>query len=307
MEQDSSQSYYAHGKLLLSGEYMVLAGAKSLAIPLKYGQSLKVEENNTYFLTWKATTPYGTWFEASYNHSLDVLESDNPLLAKKLADILHKCQNYREDITQLLQHKEVTTHLEFNPSWGWGSSSTLISLLAQWLGVHPYLLLQDTFGGSGYDIACATATSAITFELNDGIPKSEPVNFEPDFHEQMYFVYSGRKQSSLQAIASFSKDEVNLKSIQHISSITENMILCNDLHDFGRLMEEHEKQISKVVQLSCVKNEHFNDFHGFIKALGAWGGDFIMVVSAEPEEYIKSYFAKKGLNTIFKLNELKIG
>ncbi len=307
MTQDNSQSYYAHGKLLLSGEYLVLAGAKALAIPLKYGQSLTVEENNTHFLTWKATTPIGSWFEASYNQSLEVLESDNLLLPQKLADILHKCQNYREDITQLLQNKYVTTHLEFNPSWGWGSSSTLVSLLAQWLGVHPYLLLQDTFGGSGYDIACATAASAITYELNNGIPQSEPVSFQPDFHEHIYFVYSGRKQSSQKAIASFNKGKINQNDIKVISSITEKMLHCNDLKDFSQLIEEHEAQTSRIVQLSTIKDEHFNDFQGYIKALGAWGGDFIMAVSDKPEAYVKSYFAQKGLDTIFKLNEIKLG
>lgn len=307
MLQDNSQSYYAHGKLLISGEYLVLAGAKALALPIKYGQRLTVKENEMHFLTWKASTVNGSWFEASYNQSLEVLECDNLLLAQRLADILRKCQDYREDITQLLQNMYVTTHLEFNASWGWGSSSTLISLLAQWLGVNPYLLLQDTFGGSGYDIACATATSPIVYELKNGIPKNESVKFQPEFHEQIYFIYSGRKQSSQQAIASFNKKEIHPESILHISSLTDRMLACNDLYEFGQLMEEHEAHISKIVQLSPIKSEHFKDFRGFIKALGAWGGDFIMVASTEPEKYVKDYFSEKGLNTIFKLNELKIG
>ena len=48
-------------------------------------------------------------------------------------------------------------------NWGLGSSSTLISLLSQWSGVAPEKLLSTSFGGSGYDVACATAKDAIIY------------------------------------------------------------------------------------------------------------------------------------------------
>ncbi|MEM0993828.1 MAG: GHMP kinase, partial [Bacteroidota bacterium] len=35
-------SYYAHGKLLLTGEYAVLDGAVALAVPSKLGQRLDI-------------------------------------------------------------------------------------------------------------------------------------------------------------------------------------------------------------------------------------------------------------------------
>jgi len=31
-------SFYSNGKLLITGEYLVLDGAKALALPTKYGQ-----------------------------------------------------------------------------------------------------------------------------------------------------------------------------------------------------------------------------------------------------------------------------
>ena len=37
-----SQSYYSNGKLLITGEYAVLDGALSLALPTKFGQELNV-------------------------------------------------------------------------------------------------------------------------------------------------------------------------------------------------------------------------------------------------------------------------
>ena len=55
---------YAHGKLLLTGEYAVLDGALSLALPTQYGQCMEVcplEQKRIYFrsLTMKGAT----WFE----------------------------------------------------------------------------------------------------------------------------------------------------------------------------------------------------------------------------------------------------
>ena len=34
------KTFYSNGKLLITGEYVVLDGAKALALPTKYGQNL---------------------------------------------------------------------------------------------------------------------------------------------------------------------------------------------------------------------------------------------------------------------------
>jgi hypothetical protein len=34
------QTFYSNGKLLITGEYLVLDGAKAFALPTKFGQSL---------------------------------------------------------------------------------------------------------------------------------------------------------------------------------------------------------------------------------------------------------------------------
>ena len=39
-------SFRSNGKLLLSGEYLVLFGAEALAIPLRYGQTLDITVND---------------------------------------------------------------------------------------------------------------------------------------------------------------------------------------------------------------------------------------------------------------------
>ena len=45
-------NYYSNGKLLLTGEYLVLDGAKSLAIPTKFGQDLSVEKIKEPQIIW---------------------------------------------------------------------------------------------------------------------------------------------------------------------------------------------------------------------------------------------------------------
>ena len=62
-----SKKFYSHGKLLLSGEYAVLDGAISLAIPTTYGQSLIVEQTEEPSLNWKSFDKNKTvWFENEF-------------------------------------------------------------------------------------------------------------------------------------------------------------------------------------------------------------------------------------------------
>ena len=92
-------------------------------------------------------------------------------------------------------HLIFNTHLDFDPNWGLGSSSTLISLLAQWANVNPYELLKMTMGGSGYDIACATASQPIIYRLENGSPIVEKADFKPAFADKLYFVYQGHSRA----------------------------------------------------------------------------------------------------------------
>ena len=62
------KNFYSHGKLLLTGEYVVLDRAKALAIPTKYGQSLTVEANSSTTIIWKSYNELGdVWFEDTFS------------------------------------------------------------------------------------------------------------------------------------------------------------------------------------------------------------------------------------------------
>jgi hypothetical protein len=47
------QTFYSNGKLLITGEYLVLDGAKAFALPTKFGQSL-IEEGSDKAIQWLA-------------------------------------------------------------------------------------------------------------------------------------------------------------------------------------------------------------------------------------------------------------
>ena len=58
------QTFYSNGKLLITGEYLILDGAKGLALPTKMGQNLIVESTNTETIHWKSFDADGSiWFE----------------------------------------------------------------------------------------------------------------------------------------------------------------------------------------------------------------------------------------------------
>ena len=61
------QTFYSNGKVLLTGEYLVLFGAKALAFPTQYGQDLTIRKSNPpRILSWKAFAPEGEWFQATF-------------------------------------------------------------------------------------------------------------------------------------------------------------------------------------------------------------------------------------------------
>lgn len=305
-KNQTSIKLHANGKLLLSGEYLVLHGAKALAIPLKSGQTLETTPHSGADLIWKATHPTGRWFEAQFNDQLEILKTSDLEKAKKLQEILSQADKLTKepfDFTGI----EIHTHLEFDPYWGWGSSSTLISNVARWMNVDPYKLLEKTFGGSGYDIACATAYTPVFYSLTNQQAQIEPVSFNPPFADKLWVVYLNRKQSSAEAIKThISKNKVNDLLLNRISKISKQMTSEISERVFMELMAEHESLVGEFIGQQPIRKRLFNDFPGQIKSLGAWGGDFILALSQTSDRETKKYFQTKGLNILFSLKDIKL-
>ena len=60
--------FKSNGKLLLSGEYLVLKGAKSLSIPTKFSQTLEVSNNSSGKLKWESyDQKRKIWFDMDFD------------------------------------------------------------------------------------------------------------------------------------------------------------------------------------------------------------------------------------------------
>lgn len=299
-------SYYSHGKFLLTGEYLVLKGALALALPLKLGQTLSVETFRETSLQWDAHQPGGHWFSVTLNpETFEIIDCDYQPKAEKLAQILKAVKQLNPKAFEG-DGLHFTTCLDFDPNWGLGSSSTLIANLAQWANVNPYELLKLTFGGSGYDIACANAIQPIYYQLVDDKPQVETIDFQPSFAEHLFFVYQGQKQSSSKEIKAFLEktNPVDLqKDIEAVSEISRAVPKCESLDEFALLMQCHERIITRCIGQEPVQ-KRFPDFEGVLKSLGAWGGDFVLSATQWPENQVKEYFREKGLEVVFGYQEL---
>ena len=301
--------FHANGKFLLSGEYLVLQGARALALPLNLGQSLEVTTINDRngMIHWDAYTPKGFWFASIFSkHDFTVHASDDMEKADNLSKIFKAIKSLNPNILQDKNDYFFTTRLEFDKDWGLGSSSTLISLLAQWANVNPFELLKMTMGGSGYDIACATASQPIFYQLKNGNPIVEKADFKPAFANKLYFVYQGHKQSSGKEVKSFKErtQKLDLTSeILEVSEISENLIKTSSFNDFCALLTRHEAIMSLCLEQPALKT-YYPDFPSTIKSLGAWGGDFFLAATELPENETVNYFHAKGLNTVIKYNDI---
>jgi mevalonate kinase len=313
-----SQTFYSHGKLLLTAEYVVLDGALALALPTKFGQSLSIKPIEDFKLKWKSLDEKGlVWFEEIYDFSEAVFPfvfeystnsiEENRLSAeaKTLLTILYNAHKINSAfLSEYLETEKgikVTTKLDFPKNWGLGTSSTLINNIANWANVDAYELLAKTFGGSGYDIACAQHQKAITYQLLDTRLVNE-VNFNPEFKDHLYFVYLNKKQNSRDGIAHYKANaSTNHQTISEITDITNQMLVCNSLEAFETLIETHEHIVSKLIKQQPVKASFFSDFDGSIKSLGAWGGDFILVTSKSNPT---TYFKNKGLDVVIPFQDM---
>ena len=79
-----------------------------------------------------------------------------------------------------------TQRLDFSPHWGFGSSSTLISLLAEWAEVNPLDLHFMISDGSGYDVACAIADGPIIYKLRDHASPVSACSFQSPFQTDLF-------------------------------------------------------------------------------------------------------------------------
>ena len=300
------KTYYSNGKLLITGEYVVLNGARALALPTKFGQNLIVEDSENDLIHWKSHDHDGSiWFEETISFS-SIIEkekfSEIYKIKNTLIEILHEAYKLNSNFVTKSNGYRITTELTFPKFWGLGTSSTLINNIAQWLDIDAYELLKNSFGGSGYDLACAQNDSAILYQLIEDKPVVKTIDFHPDFTDKIYFIYLNKKQSSKEAIASYLEKQGSIENtIIKINAITETIANSKEAKEFALALQKHEIEMSNVLELLTVQEALFEDFDGVIKSLGAWGGDFILAIAKEDPT---NYFKDRGYGIVIPYGDM---
>ncbi len=283
-------------------------GAKAIALPVRYGQTLEVKQTNIPgIILWKASDPEGLWFETELNCSnWSILKTSSLDKAQFLIRILQSAQNLNPLFLRESEGFEVNTMADFPVAWGLGTSSTLINNIAVWAGIDAFLLHQKVSKGSGYDIACARGKGPLLYKKKSATDRLiTPVKFQKDFLDKLYFVYSGQKKSTESHLIEFVPvSEEILNDVDAMSSLTQKILNCTSFDVFLQLISEHEKLVSKFLNVRPVAESRFTGFDGAIKSLGAWGGDFLLAATIADRHYVESYFEQFSLSVIIPFNDI---
>tara|TARA_B100000787_G_scaffold129216_1_gene98076 strand:- start:1072 stop:1989 length:918 start_codon:yes stop_codon:yes gene_type:complete len=300
--------FKSNGKILLTSEYVVLDGVDCIALPTKFGQTLSVIENNSKCINW---TSYdynnNIWFKDKYTISSEnkiEYSSEKNNISETLLKILNALVKLNSDKINNKIGYDFVSKLSFSKDWGLGTSSTLINNLANWAKVDSYELLKLTFGGSGYDIACAGAENPIHFNNYNNKISISNSKFDPIYKENIFFIYLGNKQNSRDGIKDYKskKNKLTQDIIEQFKYINEKIVITDSLKEFEQCLTMHELLISKLIDIEPIKNRLFKDYDkGIVKSLGAWGGDFVLVTGTKNA---MSYFLNKGYKTIFEYSKL---
>lgn len=300
-----NKTFYSNGKLLLTSEYLVLDGAEALAIPTVYGQSLDLKPGAKNGLRWTSLDEKNqVWFEANFrlDEHFTIDSFSDKKVAQTLQHILTEAKKLNPHFLSEKPGIEAVTKLNFPRNWGLGSSSTLINNIAQWANVDAFTLLKNSFGGSGYDIACAQNNVPVLFSNSQTPPVVKKIEqLDWPFTNELFFVYLNKKQDSKQSILHYNQLGTEKSGyIEKANLITRETLEVKALEQFEVLIEEHESLLSEMLQLPKIKNLYFSDFRGSVKSLGGWGGDFILATGKDAPEY----FRKKGLTVIVPFQKM---
>ena len=303
----TKQHFRTNGKLLLTGEYCVLEGALALAIPLKYGQEMIVYEAAApQQFEWRSYDEKGNcWFEAVFSYNSSLIQCSDEEVGKRLETLFVAIEQEHPGFWKNQCISKIETWLDFPLEWGLGTSSTLVAALAKWAKVDPFILLGNSFGGSGYDIACAMSDSPVLYQRRGKYSHWVEIPYYPPMSANMHFVYLGKKQNSREEIKRYRSLSKGANSqLKDVSMLSLQFVNSQSLKELTEVIEAHELVVSQLIQMTAVKEKLFADFSGSIKSLGAWGGDFVMVVSSLPSREVKEYFKGKGYPICFAWKEL---
>ena len=286
--------YSARGKLMITGEYLALKGARSLAWPTlsKHHLELTSLPGSEGNLIWNALDMEGKpWFDALFDttNGIDIINASDEKVAYNLTSILHAAISLKgRNILQSASF-QIETSIEWPMQWGMGSSSSLLVNIASWFQINPFELQQKTIGGSGYDIACALSDQPIIFQKSDQLMAAR-VHRPEILCEHGGLAYLGNKANTSYAIKNFEEKTKNIDlrtRIDLINRLTYHILDAKSVEHLIKAIEIHEETIGYLLDRDPIKKRQFQSFDGAVKSLGAWGGDFVLFVGKEKFEKFK--------------------
>ncbi len=310
------QRFFARGKLMLTGEYLVLDGAQALAVPTRFGQSLQVTRTDDVdVLVWRSFDHEGKmWFEEAFSRRRiqHPAERSDISVAGRASRLLFHSLDRHPLLWPPGTGLQLEFRLSFDPAHGMGTSSSLAYLLAAWSAKDPFELNQAEFGGSGYDIACAGVEWPLLYRLGGttgDIPEVQATAFASDWLKHAWLVYLGQKQDSREGMAHYRSlgEKDKPRFISEVDELTQKLVSAADVHSAADTLRRHEALIGYVTHQSPVGRSRFADFPGVVKSLGAWGGDTVLALATE-ELDVPAYFRSSGYaHCVPALDELANG
>ena len=297
----------ANGKLLISGEYLVLAGAKAVAFPLRFGQSIHVNQSENRILSWISVDTEGTWFRCDIDPvTLNSMKTTDARVSSHLVMLLKAARKLNPSFLQDFPGLDITVKANYPLKWGLGSSSTLIALIAGWAETDKFGLFRLISIGSGFDVACTDRNSIFLYQLKNGEPSMEDIIPGKAILDHTCFGYLGNKQDSPAEVAAFLTDKkFTPDDVTRISSLSMEISMADEPSAFISLIEEHEEIMSRILRKNRIAKQ-FPGFPGTVKSLGAWGGDFAMFASTMKNHQIKAWLKQSGFHDIFTFEQLKV-
>lgn len=258
-------------------------------------------------LIWQCLDKEGnTWFKSHISlYDFSAINTTDQAVSDNLQKILKNAVRLNSEFLSKWNGFKVETQMEFPLDWGLGSSSTLFSLIGDWADINSLMLYFKVDNGSGYDVACSGAGQPIIYFANDDEVNYTPLEFNPSFKKNLFFVHLNKKQDTKLGIKAYLKAVKDRKTlVKTITDITNEISEAKDLKTFAGLMEKHEDVIAHHTGFDKVKDLHFSDYPGTVKSLGAWGGDFVLATSTKSAANTKAYFTEKGFPTVLSYDEM---
>lgn len=290
--------FQAPGKLLLSGEYAVLDGAQAISCPSHKGQFLEVQEKaKSSTLEWHALTEDDhCWLQLSLSSEGEILQSNDSAKAELIRDLL--LDAFDGEIPVGLR---VETKLNFKREWGLGSSSTLIALVAKWAQKDAMDLFFKHLKGSGYDVATALEKKPISYQIIADKKANWAQVSLPKVLEKSYFLYLGEKQISSTEVVRYVNLERKPDLIKSISQLSAALLSISSEKELIDWMAKHEQITGQLIQQEGHREKRFPQLKGGFKSLGAWGGDFVWIMSLSGD---LEYLNELGYHEVFPFHQI---